>query len=89
MVTYSKTLVCLEGGFQGFVQGPANFGVSPLRNQVINIDVHSATFSYPFKILAKDDLNVAFQIHLVIRFKPGTFQVVVGSYSGMGSTTAM
>ncbi len=28
-----------EGGFQGVVEGPGNFGVSILRNQVINIDV--------------------------------------------------
>lgn len=71
-----------EGGFQGVVPGPGNFGVSPLRNRVINIDVRPTTFSEPFKILAKDDLNVAFQIHLVVRVKPGTVQGVVESYSG-------
>ena len=70
-----------EGGFQGMVEGPGNFGVSPWRNQAINIDVRPTTFSEPFQILAQDDLNVAFQIHVVLQVQPGTVQSVVERYS--------
>ena len=70
-----------EGGYQGIVEGPGNFGVSPWRNQAINIDVRPTTFSEPFQILAQDDLNVAFQIHVVLRVQPGTVQSVVERYS--------
>ena len=70
-----------EGGFQGVVEGPGNFGVSILRNQAINIDVRPTTFSEPFQILAQDDLNVAFQIHAVLRVQPGSVQSVVEAYS--------
>ncbi len=70
-----------EGGYQGVVEGPGNFGVSPWRNRVINIDVRPTTFSEPFQILAQDDLNVAFQIHVVLRVQPGNVQSVVEAYS--------
>ncbi len=70
-----------EGGFQGIVEGPGNFGVSPWRNQAINIDVLPTTFSEPFQILAQDDLNVSFQIHVVLQVQPGTVQSVVEEYS--------
>ena len=70
-----------EGGFQGIVEGPGNFGVSPWRNQAINIDVLPTTFSEPFQILAQDDLNVSFQIHVVLQVQPGTVQSVVEKYS--------
>ena len=70
-----------EGGFQGIVEGPGNFGVSPWRNQAINIDVLPTTFSEPFQILAQDDLNVSFQIHVVLQVQPGTVQSVVERYS--------
>ena len=48
---------------------------------MINIDVRPITFSEPFQILAQDDLNVAFQIHVVLRVQPGTVQSVVEAYS--------
>ncbi len=70
-----------EGGYQGIVEGPGNFGVSPWRNQAINIDVRPITFSEPFQILAQDDLNVSFQIHVVLQVQPGTVQSVVERYS--------
>ena len=70
-----------EGGFQGIIEGPGNFGVSPWRNQAINIDVRPTTFSEPFQILAQDDLNVSFQIHVVLHVQPGTVQSVVERYS--------
>ena len=70
-----------EGGFQGIVEGPGNFGVSPWRNQAINIDVRPTTFSEPFQILAQDDLNVSFQIHVVLHVQSGTVQSVVERYS--------
>ena len=70
-----------EGGYQGVVEGLGNFGVSLWRNRVINIDVRPITFSELFQILAQDDLNVAFQIHVVLRVQPGTVQSVVEAYS--------
>ena len=50
-----------KGGFRGVVQGPASFGTSLWRNEVINIDIRPNTYTEMFSILAKDDLNVSFR----------------------------
>jgi hypothetical protein len=72
-----------EGGFQGMISGPGNFGVSPLRNHVINLDLRPETYTEEFKILAKDDLNVSFDVHLVLAIEPGRVQSVVLEYGGV------
>ena len=65
------------GGPQGTVIGPGNFGISILRNQVVNIDIRPQTYTEAFKILARDDLNVAFQVHAVLAIEPGNVGDVV------------
>jgi regulator of protease activity HflC (stomatin/prohibitin superfamily) len=64
------------------VRGPGNYGVSLFRNQVINIDIRPKTYTEQFKILAQDDLNIAFRFHAVIRIEPGTIEDVVLKYGG-------
>lgn len=71
-----------QGGFRGVVTGPGNFGVSPLRNEVINLDMRPQTYTEVFKILAKDDLNVAFDVHVVLSVQAGRVQDVVLEYGG-------
>ena len=71
-----------QGGFRGVVTGPGNFGVSPLRNEVINLDLRPRTYTEVFKILAKDDLNVAFDVHAVLSVESGRVQDVVLEYGG-------
>ena len=70
------------GGFQGVVTGPGNYGVSLLRNQVINIDLRPQTYTEQFKILARDDLNVSFDVHMVLAIQPGAVESVVLQYGG-------
>jgi SPFH domain / Band 7 family len=79
---YERPRLFGEGGFQGVVRGPGNFGVSLLRNQVINLDLRPQTYTEVFKILARDDLNVAFDVHVVLSIEPGHVQDVVLEYGG-------
>lgn len=71
------------GGFRGVVEGPGNYGVSPFRNEVINIDLRPQTYSEAFKILAKDDLNVSFQVHAVLSVQAGGVKEVVLERGGL------
>jgi len=71
-----------EGGFRGAVQGPGNYGISPWRNRIVNIDVRPATYTEEFSILVKDDLNVAFRVHAVMKVEQGRVREVV---EGFGS----
>jgi len=71
------------GGFRGVVEGPGNYGVSPFRNEVINIDLRPQTYSEAFKILAKDDLNVSFQVHAVLSVQVGGVEEVVLERGGV------
>jgi len=66
-----------QGGFQGTVIGPGNFGVSILRNEVVNLDIRPQTYTEAFQILAKDDLNVSFQVHAVLEIESGHVEEVV------------
>jgi len=74
---YERPRVLGKGGFQGSVQGPGNYGLSVLRNEVVNIDVRPQTYTEGFQILAKDDLNVSFQVHAVLEIEPGHVEAVV------------
>lgn len=71
-----------EGGFQGVVRGPGNFGISLLRNEVINVDLRPRTYTEEFKILARDDLDVSFDVHVVLAIAPGHVENVVIQYGG-------
>jgi len=74
---FERPRVFGKGGFQGAVTGPGNFGMSLLRNEVINIDVRPQTYTESFQILARDDLNVSFDVHAVISIAPGEVEEVV------------
>ena len=71
-----------EGGFRGVVRGPGNYGVSAFRNRVIHIDTRPATYTEQFAILVKDDLNVAFSVHAVMKAENGQVQSVVETFGG-------
>jgi regulator of protease activity HflC (stomatin/prohibitin superfamily) len=79
---FEKPRVFGEGGFQGSMVGPANFGMSLLRNEVINIDMRPNTYTETFKILANDDLNIKFDFHAVISIETGTVKTVIEQYGG-------
>jgi regulator of protease activity HflC (stomatin/prohibitin superfamily) len=79
---YERPRVFGKGGFRGEMKGPANYGVSLWRNEVINVDFRPKTYSESFNILAKDELNVAFRFQSIIRVKDGTVREVVEQYAG-------
>lgn len=70
------------GGFVGTLKGPANFGVSWKRNEVTNVDFRPKTYPEPFKILAKDELNMSFNFQSILKIKPGSIKTVVEDYAG-------
>ncbi|MGB5695234.1 MAG: SPFH domain-containing protein [Polyangiales bacterium] len=71
-----------EGGFRGVVRGPGNYGVSPFRNRIVNIDTRPTTYTEQFSILVKDDLNVAFDVHAVMKVEQGQVRSVVEQFGG-------
>jgi len=79
---YEEPRIFGTGGFRGVIKGPANFGASFWRNRVTNIDLRPLTYDEDLKILAKDDLNVAFRFHAVISIAPGSVKEVVQNYGG-------
>ena len=79
---YEQPRVFGQGGYQDTLVGPRNFGVSLLRNKVINIDMRPNTYTEEFSILANDDLYISFNFHAVISIRPGTVQAVVENYGG-------
>lgn len=70
------------GGFRGTMVGPENFGISPWRNHVMNVDFRPQTYSESFNILAKDELNISFNFNAILMIKPGTIKTVVEEYGG-------
>lgn len=71
-----------EGGFRGVVQGPGNYGISAFRNRTINIDTRPTTYTEQFSILVKDDLNVSFDVHAVMKVQQGQVRSVVEAFGG-------
>ena len=71
-----------EGGFRGVVRGPGNYGISAFRNRAVNIDTRPTTYTEQFSILVKDDLNVAFDVHVVMKVQQGQVRSVVEEYGG-------
>ena len=65
-----------EGGFRGAVDGPGNYGISAWRNRIVNVDTRPATYTEKFRILVKDDLNVEFSVHAVMKAKAGQVKSV-------------
>ena len=72
-----------NGGFQGVITGPGNYGFSFFMNKVVNVDFRPQTVSEDFKILAKDDLNVSFKFHAVMAIEKGTIKQVVEDFAGV------
>jgi len=71
-----------NGGYQGSMKGPSNFGVSVWRNEVENVDFRPQTYGEMFNILAKDELNISFRFQTIIKIKPGSIKSVVEEYAG-------
>lgn len=77
---YEEPRLFGQGGFQSYVAGPANYGISLNRNRTINIDMRPSTYKENFGILAKDDLNIGFHFHAIISIKSGSVKEVVEQY---------
>lgn len=80
---YENPRIWGTGGFKGTLKGPANFGVSWMRNEVTNVDFRPKTYGETFKILAKDELNVSFNFQTIIKVKPGSIKTVVEDFAGV------
>lgn len=79
---YEKPWFLGKGGFKGTITGPGNYGLSVLRNKVINIDTRPNTYKESFKIMTKDDLNISFSFHSVIAVKKNRVKDIVEKYGG-------
>jgi regulator of protease activity HflC (stomatin/prohibitin superfamily) len=79
---YERPRIFGNGGFQGTVEGPGNFGLSLFRNEAIAIDMRPQTHSEEFDLLAQDDLTLRFKFHAVIAIEPGSVVKVVNEYGG-------
>ncbi len=79
---YESPRVFGDGGFQGVVVGPGNFGASFLNNRVINLDMRPDTYEETFSILAKDDLNISFAVNALISVESGGVRQVVDGFGG-------
>lgn len=79
---YESPRVIGKGGFCGTMTGPSNYGLSFWRNKIINVDFRPKTYPEPFKILAKDELNVSFNFQSIIKVKPGSIKNLVEDYAG-------
>ena len=79
---YERPRILGAGGFKGSISGPANFGISLWRNEIINIDVRPATYTEEFTVLTRDDLNIRFKFHAVIALKPGSVETIVNELGG-------
>lgn len=79
---FEKPRVFGSGGFRGELTGPANYGMSLWRNQVINIDTRPNTYTENFRILANDDLNISFNFHAIITVRKNTVKDVIENYGG-------
>jgi len=79
---YEEPRLFGNGGYQDSIRGPANYGISLMRNRVINIDMRPGTYTENFHILARDDLNISFDFHTIMAVNSGTVQQVVEQYGG-------
>jgi SPFH domain / Band 7 family len=73
----------LKSGFSGIVKGPGNWSWSPFHYEAIVIDVRPRTYDEPFQILAKDQLNISFEVHAILRPNPDQIKAVVEDFGGV------
>jgi hypothetical protein len=79
---FEKPRMFGDGGFQGVLVGPKNYGFSFLRNDVINIDYRPNTYSENYEVLSNDDLKLSVSSHAVFVLKPNTVKQVVELHGG-------
>lgn len=68
--------------FIGTMKGPISTGVTWRDFIEPTIDMRPITYSESFQILSKDNLNVSFQSHAIIRLKEGSCKDIVEKYGG-------
>lgn len=78
---YCKPIAFGEGGYVGTNTGPKRYGMS-WRLFINNLDMRTETYSENFNILAKDDLNISFQVHLKMSLERGGSKVIMENYGG-------
>ncbi len=71
-----------QGGYRGALVGPANYGLSLWRNEVVNVDFRPKTYTEKFRILTQDELNISFSFQTIIKPEKGSIKRVVEEYSG-------
>jgi len=71
-----------QGGYRGALVGPANYGLSFWRNEVVNVDFRPKTYTEKFRILTQDELNISFSFQTIIKPEKGSIKRVVEEYSG-------
>jgi len=80
---YENPRIFGEGGYQGSIIGPSNFGISLLRNEIIAIDMRPQKYINRLSILAKDGLNTSVTATAIIKLKTGSIKDIVENYSGI------
>jgi len=74
-----------HGGYVKTIKGPSRYGIT-WRKFCVPIDMRTRTYTEPFidatSVLAKDNLRVEFQAHLIVHIKEGGSKVVVEKYQG-------
>lgn len=73
----------LQSGYSGIVKGPGNWSWSPFHYEAIVIDVRPRTYDEPFQILARDQLNISFEVHAIMRPKVDEIKTVVEDFGGV------
>lgn len=70
-----------NGGYQGVIVGPGNYGMSLWRNRVTNIDMRPMKAAGKMYILTKDGLNVSVYATVTIKPITGKVREVVEKYN--------
>jgi len=82
---YSRPYYIGQGGYVTTLRGPARLGIS-WRKFIHNIDMRTRTYTEPFmnqsSVLAKDNLRIEFQAHLICHIKKGGSKRVVEEFMG-------
>jgi len=75
-----------SGGYVSTLKGPAKYGITWMKF-VIPIDMRTRTYTEPFEgstsVLAKDNLRVEFQAHLIVHIEENGARIVVEKFQGM------
>lgn len=79
---YESPRIFGKGGFLGTQKGPANFGFSFFRNEVVNVDMMVGSYPELFEILCKDKVNMKVSAQALISLKAGSSKDVVEKYNG-------